>query len=239
MKVLKPTYLYNTKIHPLKNYTVKGMLWYQGESNRDNPKLDSYLQKTFVENMRKVWDQPEMPFYYVQISPYKYDDSSRTASAELREAQLQGMKDISHSGMVVTMDLGEETCIHPSNKEEVGNRLAYWTLSKTYGKTGIGYSAPIYKSMVVENNRIKLEFEKFGSHGFSPIGQHFKHFEIAGADKVFYSAIAWAADGAIYVRADEVTKPVAVRYAFRNFVKGELKDDYNLPISSFRTDSWD
>lgn len=234
-----PTHLYNAKVHPLKNYTVKGMIWYQGESNRDKSKQYFALQKAFVKNMREVWNHPEMPFYYVQIAPFKYDGSENAAAADLREAQLLAMKEIPNSGMVVTMDIGEENRIHPANKEDVGARLAYWALSQTYGKKGFGYSAPIYQSMKVDGDRIKLEFEKFGSNGFAPHGENLKHFEIAGEDKVFHPAIAWAGEGGIYVRADEVPNPVAVRYAYKNFVSADLKDELGLPVSSFRTDNWD
>lgn len=234
-----PTLLYNAKVHPIQNYTVKGMLWYQGETNKGNADRYPALQKAFVENMREAWNNPDMPFYYVQIAPYKYEDRDGIVSANLREAQLLSMKQIPNSGMVVTMDIGSEHCIHPANKKDVGDRLALWALSQTYGRKDIGYSAPIYKSMQVEGGEIKLEFDKLSSYGFSPNGENFKNFEIAGADKVFYPAKAWASKGGIYVKSDEVPNPVAVRYAYKNYVDADLKDDHGLPVSSFRTDDWD
>lgn len=233
-----PCYLYNAKIHPLKNFTAKGMLWYQGESNRDKPEQYLQLQKAFVANMRAAWANPDMPFYFVQIAPFKYSGKDGIEAAKLRESQLWAMQEIPNSGMVVTTDIGSEESIHPPDKEKVGNRLAYWALAKTYNRVGIGYSAPVYQSFQIDGDKIKLAFEKSIPTGFSATGGRIKDFEIAGADKVFHPATAWSADGGIYVKSDQVPNPIAVRYAFKNYIKTDLYDDRGLPLSSFRTDDW-
>ena len=128
-----PCVLYNGKIAPLTNFAVRGFLWYQGESNRDNADLYQSLMPAFVADLRAKWGRGELPFYFVQIAPFDYEGADGTSAARLREVQLQNMKDIPNSGMVTTMDVGHPVFIHPVDKETVGNRLAYWALAQTYG----------------------------------------------------------------------------------------------------------
>lgn len=129
-------------IAPLVPYTVKGFLWYQGESNRPNPTQYRALMPAFVKMLRERWAQGELPFYYVQIAPYRYDGPNAISGALLREAQLHNLKDIPSSGMAVTLDIGDEGCIHPAKKEEVGTRLAWLALSKTYGMKRLDADTP-------------------------------------------------------------------------------------------------
>jgi sialate O-acetylesterase len=138
------------------------------------------------------------------------------------------------------MDVGDENCVHPAKKEQVGNRLAYWALSQTYGINGIAYRSPEYKSMEIIENKINISFDYFTSTCVSPLGADLENFEIAGEDKIFHPAKANISQRShqIVVYSDKVLRPIAVRYAYQNYVKGNVYDDFGLPISSFRTDNW-
>lgn len=231
--------LYNAKLHPFRHYTIKGFLWYQGESNRHKSEQYSKLLPAFVKQLRDIWNNEELPFYYVQIAPHKYDGSNKISSVEMRNSQMKCMKTIPNSGAVVTLDLGMENCIHPSQKKEVGYRLAYWALAKTYDRKGFGYSAPTYKDITIEEHKIRVNFDYYSSRSVSPINTQLKYFEIAGEDKIFYPAKAIVNNKGVLVESDKVTKPIAVRYAYRNYTEASLFDDFNLPVSSFRSDNWD
>lgn len=234
--------LYNGKLYPLSNYSIKGFLWYQGESNVNNAVMYQKLFPAFVKDLRRTWNQGDFPFYYVQIAPYEYDDPNGTQSARLRESQLRSLEHIPNAGMVVTMDIGEEYCIHPADKEKVAHRLAYWALNKTYGIDCIGYRAPEYKSIEIQEDKAYVLFELFSSNCIGPMEVDIlDNFEIAGEDKVFYPAVARIDQrlcNKISVYSEKVPNPVAVRYGYKNYVKGVLYDNTGLPVSSFRTDNW-
>lgn len=236
-----PTSLFNGMISPLVPYDIKGIIWYQGEANRWKPEQYRRLEKEYVGMMRKLWQKEDLPFYYVQIAPYRYDDPDGMEAAALREAQLQNLDDIKHSGMVVTMDIGDATCIHPAKKIEVGNRLAYMALVNDYGYKGIDPNAPRYQSWKVEDGKIIVKF-KVGKDGLAPLGRTLKGFEVAGEDKVFYPAtgkIRREEQGSLVeVTCAEVEHPVAVRYCFKNVEEGTLFNNYGIPASPFRTDDW-
>jgi sialate O-acetylesterase len=223
-------------IHPLLKYTMRGVIWYQGEStiNRKDPELYSRLFPSLIQNWRNRWGQGNFPFYFVQIAPYKYDSIN---SAFQREAQLKTMQKTVNTGMVVTLDIGEYDNIHPAEKSTVGERLAYWALVKTYGIEGIGYCGPIYREMKTIKHEIFLTFD-FAEDGFSTFGKPLSGFTAAGDDKVFYPAQAKIRGVQIVVSSDQVPHPVAVRYCWENFVIGSLYNTSGLPASSFRTDSW-
>ena len=230
-----PFQLFNGMIHPLKNYKIKGVIWYQGESNRNHPEV---YRKTFplmIENWRQVWNNPQMPFYYVQIAPYgRYDGSIN--SALLRETQLQTLNLLDHVGMAVTLDIGEFQSIHPAEKIKVGERLSYWALSKDYQLEGIQFSGPVYKSHQVDGNKIIVSFDH-APMGLSTYGAPLGDFEIAGEDGVFHSATATIRrNGTVEVHAEAVPTPQDVRYGWKNFLTGSLFNTYGLPASSFRTD---
>lgn len=234
-----PCYLYNAKLHPLINYTVRGTIWYQGEANTGDPDLYTRLFPAFVQDLRKSFSQGEMPFYYVQIAPYSYGKPDETGAAKLRESQLKCMDLIPNCGMAVTMDVGDRYTIHPKQKKEIGDRLAYWALAKTYHLSEIPYESPVYDSMTVKGGKAILRFKT--STGLSPIGKNLEGFEVAGADKVFHKAKAYvnAWEKTVEVSCDEVEEPVAVRYAFKNYAAATLFNDYDIPVSSFRTDNWE
>lgn len=234
-----PCVLYNAKIAPLLNFRIKGFLWYQGESNRKNADLYAKLMPAFVSDLRSKWDVGEFPFYFVEIAPFKYDDPNGTEAARLREVQSQNMRDIRNSGMVSTLDIGDINFIHPSDKETVGKRLAWWALGATYGLKGLEYSTPIYKSIEKKEQKIYIDF-KNAPLGISPMWTDLKGFEIAGADKVFYSAKAEIETSTtrLAVSSEKVTDPVAVRYAYKNYAEASIFSVSGIPVAPFRTDNW-
>jgi len=235
-----PTTLFNGMINPIAGYTIKGCIWYQGESNYDRAAQYPKLFQKMVSEWRNLWGQGEFPFYYCQIAPYdnppeKHGDFN---AAFLREAQYKSMELIPNSGMVVLMDIGEEKCIHPKDKKTGGERLAMMALAKTYGMTGFAYESPTFKEMEIEGGKAILSFDN-APMWLTSFGKELKNFEIAGADKIFYPAKADIRRSKIEVYSNRVNNPVAVRYAFKDFVAGDLFSTEGLPLSSFRTDNWD
>ena len=229
-----PSQLYNAMIAPLIPYGIRGGIWYQGESNVKRAYQYRRLFPAMIENWRKDWGQGDFPFYYVQIAPFKY--GQQFAGVELREAQLMALA-LPHTGMVVTSDIGNIEDIHPKNKQDVGKRLALWALAKTYGRKGVVCSGPIYKSMKVEGNTVRLFFDYVGG-GLAIRGGGPADFVIAGADRNFVEAKAEIEGDTIVVSADEVKRPVAARYAWGNTAGASLFNKEGLPASSFRTDDW-
>ena len=234
-----PCVLYNAKIAPLLKFTIKGFLWYQGESNRLNPDLYARLMPAFVKDLRNNWGLGEFPFYFVQIAPFNYDDAAGTSAARIREVQLQNMKEIPNSGMVTTLDIGSPIFIHPIDKETVGTRLAWWALAETYGKSGFGYKPPIYKDIDIAGNKVYINFEN-AEKVICPMWTQLSGFEIAGDDKKFYPAKAEieTKTARLAVSSDNVAKPVAVRYAYKNYEKASVFSIYGIPAAPFRTDKW-
>jgi len=237
----RSSHLYNGMINPIINYTIKGAIWYQGESNRNNYKFYADLLKTMVSSWRNDFGVGEFPFYYVQIAPYAYGDSKAPISAYMRDEQLKAMPMIPNSGMVCTLDLGNELWIHPSDKETVAKRLAGWSLSETYGFKGLSYKPPTFKSFEVKDSVVTLSFND-AELGITSFDKSVDCFELAGEDKVFYPAKMIKMNNEfrkIQIVSDKVKTPVAVRYAFSNFPKteGYLFSTTSLPVPSFRTDN--
>lgn len=239
---MQPMIMYNGMLHPCKNYTVKGFIWYQGESNVDSSSTYAERLAEMVKHWRSLWNQDNLPFYYVEIAPYACGHEERgVKGALLREAQSKALSLIPNSGMVCINDLVEEHEVfqaHPCNKKEIGERLAYQALNKSYGYKGIKSDSPLYKGMRIDGNKIEISFYN-AAEGFSP-WMGIDGFEIAGANKVFYPAQASInqKDKTIVVTSGKVKNPVAVRYCFYNFRKGNLKNTRNLPVVPFRTDNW-
>ena len=236
------TALFNAMINPLIPYSIKGALWYQGESNRKEPEDYKSLFPAMVKDWRAHWGIGDFPFYYVQIAPYWYNDNNAYEtvdnSAFIREAQLQCLDLIPNSGIAIAMDIGDELCIHPPKKNQVADRLLFNALNQSYGYNTVDYAAPIYESQEVKDGEIILKF-KNAETGLYSYGE-LEGFEISGDDKVFYPAKATIANRMnVVVKSDKVPNPVAVRYAWRNWVFGALYDTNLLSASSFRTDDWD
>jgi sialate O-acetylesterase len=190
-----------------------------------------------IENWRSEWGIDEMPFYYVQIAPFDYGLTGLN-SALLREAQLKASTALPNTGMASLMDTGEKDCIHPANKRAAGERLAYLALARTYGKKGVACSGPVLRDMNIEGNMVKLTFDH-AENGLTTFGKELQNFKIAGPNERFYQATAFITREGITLFAPRVTNPVAVRYAFDDFVIGELYNTEGLPASSFRTDDWE
>jgi len=231
-----PTVLFNAMINPMVGYGIRGGIWYQGESNRNEP--DKYLKLLpgMVENWRSLWGVGDFPFYYVQIAPFNYGPGGLN-SAYIREAMLKASTAIGNIGMACIMDVGEEFCIHPADKKAAGDRLAFQALVKTYGQKGFASEGPLIKEMTVEGPVVKITFDN-SVNGLTSFGKELKCFEIAGANKRFYPAEAFITGSGITCVSQYVNEPVAVRYAFSDFVIGDLFNTEGLPASSFRTDDW-
>lgn len=221
-----PSKLYNAMIHPLIPYSLKGVIWYQGESNSDRAYQYSKLFPALIKSWRQEWKE-DLPFYFVQIAP-QYQKIP-----EIREAQLITYKTLPNTGMVVITDYGDSLNIHPKNKEVVGERLALWALAKDYGKHII-YSGPIYRSMKVEGNKIILQFDF--ADGLTSKAGTLNEFTIAGADKNFVKAHAMIKGNTVIVWGEEIKDPAAVRFGWKNFPHAELYNKSGLPASPFKTD---
>jgi sialate O-acetylesterase len=225
-----PYKLYNGMIAPIQPYTLKGVLWYQGESNADRAFQYRNLFTKMIRQWRTEWNAPKLPFYFVQISPH------RSQNPEIRDAQLYVYRTVPATGIVVTTDNGDSLDIHPRNKELVGSRLARWALKNEYGKKDVVVSGPLYKSMKVEGSKIRIRFDH--ADGLRAADGTLKEFMIAGADSVFVPAVAEISGNSVLVWSDKVQQPKAVRFAWRNIPKADLVNKEGLPASPFRTDNY-
>jgi sialate O-acetylesterase len=237
----KPAGLFNAMISPLINYSVKGVIWYQGESNADRPEEYATLFKALIDNWRDKWQQGNLPFVYVQLPNYMEprEEPSESNWALLREAQLKALF-LPNTGMAVTIDIGEWNDIHPLNKKDVGYRLALAAQKVAYNDNEIVYSGPLFESMEARGNKIILTFSNTGSGLEAKGGGELKYFSIAGADRKFVWAKARIKNNKIIVWSGEVQDPVAVRYAWADNPEGaNLSNKEKLPASPFRTDKWE
>ena len=231
-----PSSLYNAMISPILPFAIKGAIWYQGESNVSRAYQYRTLFPAMITNWRNDWKQGDFPFYYVQIAPFKYGGETKQ-SQELREAQMMTLS-LKNTGMAVTSDIATVTNIHPPNKLDVGKRLALWALAKDYGKKDLVYSGPLYQSMKVAGNKIKLTFDSVGSGLNTLDGKEVSHLTIAGADKKFVEAKGQIDGNTLIVSSDAVKSPVAVRFGWSNTAEPNLSNKEGLPASTFRTDDW-
>ncbi len=234
----QPAGLYNGMITPLLNYKIKGVIWYQGESNAGKPREYQKLFPALIANWREKWNQGDFPFLYVQLANFMEVKASPSESgwAELRAAQFKTLA-VPNTGMAVAIDLGEWNDIHPLNKEDVGKRLVLAAQKVAYGDEKAVYSGPIYQSMKVEGNKITLTFTNTGG-GLTAKGDgELKYFAVAGTDKKFVWAKAKIDGNKVVVWNDQVPNPVAVRYAWADNPEGaNLYNKEGLPASPFRTD---
>jgi sialate O-acetylesterase len=229
-----PLALYNGMIAPLVPYGIRGAIWYQGESNNGEGMLYFEKMKALIHGWRTLWNDPELPFYYVQLAPFRYRGEPARLP-EIWEAQTAALQ-IPHTGMAVTVDISDVGDIHPRNKQDVGRRLALWALAKTYGKSDLVYSGPLYKSMKVEGSRIRLSFDHVGGGLVSRDGGPLTHFTVAGADGQFVEAQAEIDGDSVVVHAPSVQAPQAVRFAWHQEAEPNLSNEAGLPASPFRTD---
>ena len=225
-----PTVLFNSMIYPLIPYTFKGVIWYQGESNVRQHVEYNKLFPGMIKDWRSRW-QKDFPFYFVQIAPYKYtEDIGSHQSQFLRDSQRKSLK-LSNTGMVVTLDIGDFSNIHPANKQEVGNRLARLALVNQYG-SDLNPLGPILTSSSTEKGHIELEFEHVGS---GLILKHSKvnEFEIAGNDMKFFKANTSVTRNKVILSSKNVNLPEYVRYAWSDTPQATLFNSDNFPASSF------
>ena len=238
----------NGTFNPILNYTVKGIIFYQGCSNVGDPGNQySERLKLLVEQWREQFDCGEIPFYFVQIAPYESGDKNGDWNARLQEQQFRAAQIIPNSAVICTNDLVypyEYTQIHPAQKKGVGERLAFAALNQTYGMSELPYKSPSFKDMTIKNDTVLIHVQD--DYGAISRFEEIEGFEVAGADKVFHPAKAqhfWQPGGgywseAIAIVSPEVKNPVAVRYCFKNWQLGNLKNAAGLPLFPFRTDEW-
>ena len=229
-----PTLLYNTMIHPLVPFAIRGITWYQGESNNGDDMRYFDKMQALIQSWRNVFLRPDAPFYFVQIAPYRYGSGQELALPGLWEAQTAALN-IPHTGMAVISDIGNIADIHPKNKQDVGKRLALWALAKDYGQDNLVYSGPLYKSMAIEGSKIRLSFEHTGSGLASRDAKPLDWFEIAGEDGKFVKAQAVIDGNTVLVSSDAIAKPSAVRFAWDQEAEPNLINKEGLPAGSFRT----
>lgn len=231
----KPTGLYNAMINPLINYSIKGAIWYQGESNTGKPKEYGDLLTTMITDWRNKWNQKEMPFFTVQLANFMEPKTQPIESnwAELRDQQRQVSLKVPNTGLAVIIDIGEWNDIHPLNKKTVGDRLALQAL-KVADKKNIIADGPVYQSMKVEGNKIILSF-KNGTDDFAPVSE-LKGFAIKGKDGKYEWAKAKIDGNKIIVWNDTISNPLSVRYDWADNPDGNLKNKTGLPASPFTTE---
>lgn len=236
-----PTLLYNSMVHPLIPYAIQGAIWYQGETNAGRAFQYRKAFPLMINDWRQRWGQGDFPFYFVQLASFNAGNGNSqqgSSWAELREAQTSTLS-LPHTGMAVTIDIGESKDIHPRNKQDVGRRLAAIALHDQYQQPG-EWSGPQYQSMKVQGNRIELSFSH-AAGGFEAKDKYgyIKGFEIAGADRQFHFAQVQVAGEKLLVWSDKVPNPVAVRYAWADDMpEANLYNKEGFPAVPFRTDTW-
>ncbi len=232
---------YNGMIAPLIPYAIRGLIWYQGETNTVAAHEYCQIFTELINSWRENWGQGNFPVYYVQIAPYDYSRHVGQGwpivdSPRLRQAQLETLV-LPNTGMVVTSDIGDSSDIHPGSKKEVGKRLALLALGKTYGKD-IFYSGPLYESMAIETDRIRIRFKYTDGGLKTRDGLPPTWFTIAGEDRKFVTAKAVIDGRTIIVNSNNVVKPFAVRFGWADAADHNLVNGAGLPASPFRSDHW-
>ncbi len=229
-----PTVLYNRMIHGLVPYALRGALWYQGESNHRDGMLYHEKMKALIGGWRTVWNKPDLPFYFVQIAPYRYGNESPEILAEFWEAQAKSAT-LPNAGMAVTLDVGNIHDIHPKNKQAVGDRLARLALARTYGRKEIVWSGPVFKSMKIEPGAIRVRFDHVDGGLASRDGKPLTWFELHDRNGEDFVTAAARIDGdAVVVSSPEAPNPVAIRFAWSKIAEPNLMNKAGLPAMAFR-----
>jgi sialate O-acetylesterase len=239
----RPANIYNGVLKPTIGYGIRGVIWYQGESNAGRAYQYRDLFPLMIQSWRDEWQQGDFPFYWVQLADFLPEKENPEGStwAELREAQTMTMKRLPHTGEAVIIDLGEGRDIHPRNKQDVAKRLVRWALAKEYGMSDLAHHSPTYKSMEKQGSKVVLSFDHVGPGLYTfdvdkPVG-----FAIAGSDQKFVWADARLVSGSndkIEVWSDKVSDPAAVRYAWADNPVCNVYSRNGLPLTPFRTDDW-
>ena len=237
-----PELIWNGRMAPIAGYGAKGFIWYQGCSNMDQECYDK-LQTSMVKLWRDTWGRGDMPFIFALLAPYEHGDANGRKRPHFVETQLRSLKTIPYSFAVSTETIGSLKTIHPAKKKEVGDMMALRALQNVYGQNlGFDIEFPELQSVeYLDDGRAKVTLTHVWSNLQSISARDIVGFELAGEDKVFHLAEAevdWDG-GTIYVHSDKVPHPVAVRYAFRNWMGANLEKTPGLPVPPFRTDDWD
>src|SRR5690606_11542641 len=229
----------NGMIYPIRNYRVRGAIWYQGETNAGRPQYYQTYLESLIRNWRELYQASELPFLIVQLPNYleKSDGPQESGWAEIREAQLKATQEVPNTALAVAYDVGEWNDIHPLNKKDIAHRLFLGARTVSYGETLIS-SGPIYQDMKIEGDKIVLYFTEIGG-GLRSRGGALLHFAIAGEDKKFVWAEAVIKGRTVVVHSEQVKKPVAARYGWSNNPEdANLENKEGLLVSPFRTDDW-
>lgn len=225
----EPCCLYEAGILPLKQYNIKGVIWYQGESNAHNVDAHAKLFKLLVDSWRHTWNNPLLPFYYVQLSSL-----NRPSWTWFRDSQRLLMQQIPHIGMAVSSDYGDSLNVHPTNKLPVGERLARWALSQTYGMSNVVPSGPLYRSVEYKGKYAFVRFD-YGKEMHSSDGGKLRGFEISQDGVFFYPASTNVEGDIIKLWNDAIPAPRYIRYGWQPFTRSNLVNSYGLPASTFKT----
>jgi sialate O-acetylesterase len=240
----RPAVLFNGMIAPLKDVNFRGVLWYQGESNCGRGEQYAELFPNLIRDWRSFFGQPEMPFLFVQLAPFRYTRHAPESLPEVWDAQVKTLSNVKNVGMVVTTDIGNVEDIHPKNKQEVGRRLALQAVDRVYREMlpkeqpKVVASGPIYKSMLISGSLVRLQFDHSDGLRAKSGGDSLTNFQIAGADQKFFDAKAAIVDGQVELSCQNVKKPVAVRFAWNDSAQPNLFNGAGLPASPFRTDDF-
>ena len=226
--------LFNGMINPIVPYGIRGAIWYQGESNVSRAVQYRKLFPAMITDWRERFGQGDLPFIFVQLAPYRYGNN---LLPEQWESQFKTLS-LKNTGMCVTTDIATVGDIHPPNKQDVGRRLALWALANTYEKTSLPFSGPLYDSMAVEGNKVRIKFKHGGGlHARGNKGL-LTHFTVAGEDQKFVDAKATVDGETVVVESEQVAKPAAVRFAWNELAEPNLFNGTRLPASPFRTDDF-
>jgi sialate O-acetylesterase len=241
-----PTTLYNGMIHPLIGFAIRGAIWYQGESNRNDCLAYEHKMEALIRGWREVWNLGDFPFYYVQLAPYEYAYNREDPGGDVPdffrlpliwEAQMRILR-LPATGMAVTTDITDLNDIHPRNKKDVGIRLALWARAGIYGEANLCPSGPLFRSMSIEADRARIFFDYAAGGLISNDGQPLRWFEIAAEDHIFHKAVAEVDGETVVVSSPRVTAPKAVRFGWHQSAVPNLANRQGLPASPFRTDAW-
>ncbi|MDD3470618.1 MAG: sialate O-acetylesterase [Thermoguttaceae bacterium] len=237
----RPGALYNGMIVPVLPYTLKGFIWYQGESNIGRARQHETLFPMLIDSWRDAWNDETLPFGFVQLAPFSYDqkqieNGGTIPCAELRESQRLTVENVPNVGMVVTTDIGNVYDIHPRNKQTVGRRMALWAEANFYGKSDLVFSGPMFIAAKPEGDHIRISF-KFADGLKTSDGKAPTHFEVAGADGQYVAANAVIEGDSIVASAESVKEPVFVRFGYRDIAEPNLFNGADLPASPFTSDT--
>ncbi|RYD92153.1 MAG: sialate O-acetylesterase, partial [Sphingobacteriales bacterium] len=233
--------LYNAMINPITGLSIKGVIWYQGESNAGRAYEYRHTFPLLINDWRKQWQQGDFPFLFVQLTNFNWangDSNKGSLWAELRESQTYALS-LPKTGMAVTVDIGDANDLHPKDKQNVGKRLAAIALQNTYGQKP-GYQYPSFQAVKINGSGAILTFKNTGRYLITPDRNGYvKGFEIAGADHIFHYATAFIDGNNVTVCSPKVDEPVAVRYAWADDVSdANVFNSDGYPLAPFRTDNW-